>query len=78
MSERTHLSVRPETHEALAAHKRESESWDDCLQRLAAGDAGTLVVVEKPSGTETRDVADGPVDIVADGPVAVRVETEFD
>lgn len=34
MADHTSLPVKPATKDRLAAHKRDGESWDACLQRL--------------------------------------------
>lgn len=78
MTENTRINVTKSTRERLREHKRQSETWDDCLRRLATGDPSIRVVVDHQGETTEYDVGAEGLDIVSDGPVGVRVELEFD
>lgn len=79
MTDRKTLKVSEQTYDTLAEHKRDGETWDGCLQRLAQGEQSIRVVVDRPNErTDEHDLEEGPIDIASDGPIAVRVQSGSD
>lgn len=76
--DRAHIELTKSTRERLREHKRDGETWDDCLRRLADGNPSIRVVVDRQDETTEYDVGAEGLDIVSDGPVGVRVSVEFD
>lgn len=81
MTDRQNLKIKPGTYATLREQKRDGETWDDCLRRLAETDLPTTTVeTERLDGSGwTREVEpDDSLVIRSDGPLFVEVAVDTD